>query len=576
MPSIIIEDFRFGLDTRKLALTAPPGTLRELTNAHITRGGELEKAKSFVEKFDLPVGSTFGLATVDGVLYTFGSAASPGVIPAGVTYQQLVHPDNPAHAMTSVLDVKAQDSKLYVIVQFDTGEIFHYYDGALVKDWGAGVVRAGMTGNNGIAAYMAALIGTTADVTATVLNNIITITANAQNVPFTISAQADDGGAVDDQVAVVTTPVAASAGVAQVSTVTIGGTFEVGDQFTVTINSYPYGFLTRPSTISTGVLPLKKKLYFFGDKRLNFSGVGAPTKLSSQDTGAGFINMSAEAPNFESTTALGSYFNSLAVFGKRTTQIWSMDADPTKNFQSQIVLSTGTVFPKSVHGASDGTLMYLARSGVRALKARDASNFATISEIGTAIDEEVGARIKALTADQRKQVVAEIEPLDNRYWLAIAGSIYVFSLFTGSKVSAWSRYDPGLAFTDLAVIDDFIYARAGDTVYLYGGDGGDQYTAANQTVIVLPFLDAKNPGLEKDFEGIDAALQGLWKVEVATDPNQPEEFEEIAIMSKSTYTLERIPFEGKSTHVSLRFTSLDANYGKIGQVMIHYKGGETG
>ena len=47
MPYILVEDFRGGLDTRRMNVTATPGTLVTLENAHITRGGEIEKRPAF-------------------------------------------------------------------------------------------------------------------------------------------------------------------------------------------------------------------------------------------------------------------------------------------------------------------------------------------------------------------------------------------------------------------------------------------------------------------------------------------------------------------------------------------------
>ena len=43
MAYVLIEDFRGGLDARRSDVTATPGTLITLKNAHITRGGEIEK-----------------------------------------------------------------------------------------------------------------------------------------------------------------------------------------------------------------------------------------------------------------------------------------------------------------------------------------------------------------------------------------------------------------------------------------------------------------------------------------------------------------------------------------------------
>src|SRR3546814_3319991 len=75
MAYLVIEDFKGGLDKTRMAVMAKPGSLQGATNVHITRGGEIEKAKSFVETYTLPEG-TFGMHSVAGVLYVFGSARS--------------------------------------------------------------------------------------------------------------------------------------------------------------------------------------------------------------------------------------------------------------------------------------------------------------------------------------------------------------------------------------------------------------------------------------------------------------------------------------------------------------------
>lgn len=69
---LLIENFNSGLDSRRMALTSKPGTLQRLENAHITRGGEIEKRKAFVATASLPAG-TFGLHSANGALWVFGS-----------------------------------------------------------------------------------------------------------------------------------------------------------------------------------------------------------------------------------------------------------------------------------------------------------------------------------------------------------------------------------------------------------------------------------------------------------------------------------------------------------------------
>ena len=71
MPYILVEDFRGGLDNRRSNVTAQPGTLVTLKNAHINRGGEIEKRTAFVKLTDLPSNS-FGLSASNGQIYVFG------------------------------------------------------------------------------------------------------------------------------------------------------------------------------------------------------------------------------------------------------------------------------------------------------------------------------------------------------------------------------------------------------------------------------------------------------------------------------------------------------------------------
>lgn len=143
MPYVLVEDFRGGLDRRRMNVTAPPGTLIELKNAHITRGGEIEKRPAFVEIVDLP-SNTIGLAAAAGQIYTFGSAASsavtfPANTPTNLTYVQLQHPSG--EALTNVHSVEFYNGKLYVAAQFADGRIYHYYDGTRITDWFDGRAR---------------------------------------------------------------------------------------------------------------------------------------------------------------------------------------------------------------------------------------------------------------------------------------------------------------------------------------------------------------------------------------------------------------------------------------------------
>lgn len=78
MEHLTIQNFKYGLDTRKSELTSQPGTLTTLENAIINQGGEVEKRKGFFlngTTGQLPTGC-FGLQETGSAIYTFGSGAA--------------------------------------------------------------------------------------------------------------------------------------------------------------------------------------------------------------------------------------------------------------------------------------------------------------------------------------------------------------------------------------------------------------------------------------------------------------------------------------------------------------------
>lgn len=74
MKSLILKNFKFGLDTRRDVLTSQPGTLVTLENCHLNQGAEIESRKAFVPLGTLPSNCFDLLATPTG-LVTFGSAS---------------------------------------------------------------------------------------------------------------------------------------------------------------------------------------------------------------------------------------------------------------------------------------------------------------------------------------------------------------------------------------------------------------------------------------------------------------------------------------------------------------------
>lgn len=692
MAYIQIEDIRKGMDrSRTSRVVSDQGSAWTIKNAHLTRGGDIERRKSFVKiSNDFP-STTKGLFSINDTLYTVGySAAQAGNVPSGVTHILTQHP-TPATALSKVLDAEAFDGQLYSISQFSDGNIYHFYGTDRVEDWDT--LSASIGSNNAIAAALEAAIDNSAVVNASVASNVVTITAAVAGTGFTISTQAINNGSVNDQYliavetqenvpgvtevvaradveitggtsspgvnkitsitvdgveilntavdwttsnsntasllktqidsytsspeydtevsgpvltikakagtgaspngfvvvvtkagdvtvdadATLTGGVTAVTAVAQVVEVTVGGTFEEADQFTVTINSTEiYTVTGAASGTGTTVQTFKKKIYTVASSNLYFSALNAPTQwIAGVDPG--FINMASETAGEETLTATAEYQGLMAVFSKNQIRIWSISEDSSVNVYLQTVQNTGTVAPESVKAYGNNDVFYLANTGIRSIKARDSSNAAYVSDVGTNIDTHVREYLNTLTEAQVAAATAIIEPLDGRYWLAVGTRIYVFSYFPSKKISAWSYYDLDITITHFARVGDRIYCRATDEggddgLYLYGGINNDSYPDDDEDIveIELPYISAKDPASKKDLIGFDIMGTNNWKIELLPDPNDDTKKVNHGIASKITYGKPRYGLTGVDSLFGINLTCRTAGLATLSALALHY------
>ena len=380
---------------------------------------------------------------------------------------------------------------------------------------------------------------------------------------------------VDTQAVDMLGGIGAVGGQPQITQLTVGGTFNAGDEFSVTFgvspNDVTFGTGGNPDEVGDSALAFKAKMYSTAGSVLYYSSVNDVTKWNTDDIGAGFTNMANQAAGSQELKGLASYFNNVAIFSKSNVQIWYVDEDPASNAQLQVLKNTGTFAGKSIESFGDNDVFYLSDSGVRSLRARDSSNSASVSDVGTAIDPLINTHVSGLTTAQKESAQSIIEPIDGRYWLVINDTIYVFSHFPGSKISAWSTYKPGFTPSDIVVQDNHVYVRSGDSVFLYGGADGNTYDTT-QPVMVLPFLDASDPATSKAFTGIDVAAEGQWLIELATEPSEvTTTYDIVATITGTTYTQNKAAVSGNSTHFSARLTGAAvAEAAKIGHFVMHY------
>ena len=193
-----------------------------LDDGQITRGGEIEKRKVFSDEGSL-LAETLALASgkigasTTPTLIVFGSVSPPAGLPAGVVYQRLQHPDG-GFQLEDIADWTLYDGKVYVVGEFSDGSQWHFYDGLLVTDWGAGVVRPSMTTNELIAEHLKNLVDASDSYSATRTGASIIITGQA-GVDYAVAVETQDGGGINNQNLTANELVAAIPGVAGVQAV---------------------------------------------------------------------------------------------------------------------------------------------------------------------------------------------------------------------------------------------------------------------------------------------------------------------------------------------------------------------
>ncbi len=299
-----------------------------------------------------------------------------------------------------------------------------------------------------------------------------------------------------------------------------------------------------------------------------------PTNWTSTETGAAAINMANHAAGSEVLTALGVYQDQLAVMARTTTQLWSMDPDPTQNIRIRTLENFGTRAPGSVVQFGSNDLVLLTDSGIRSLRPRDSSGAPNVTGIGEPIDDFVIPLVRALSDEDASIIRGTFEQEDGRYWLDIDGTMPVFTYFPVSKISAWSYYSLGFTVDWFTQLYNREYARSGDTIYLYGGSSHDQYDTT-EVEVITNFLAGGKPAHFKGWSGLDLGIEGTWDAWLLTDPTNLNIRSYIGQFTRETYSRRWNPIASHAPHAALRLVHSGAGAAKIANLVLHYDGQEA-
>lgn len=362
-------------------------------------------------------------------------------------------------------------------------------------------------------------------------------------------------------------------GTPQIVQVTIGGTFEAGDQFTVTIEDairgelvFGVGDVTGQST--SAVIAFGEKMYAGVGPLAQFTALNSAIKWNSGD-GQGFVSMATHQSGLTSIVSFARYQKKLAILGRAASQIWNMDPDPDNNSLFQALENFGTIAARSPQAYGFEDVFLLADSGVRSLRQSAATELANTFDVGTPIDDLI---VSAIAANPTGAAAAHsvVEPSTNAYWLMLNGTLYVLSKYPHRGVEAWSTYEGMPAFEFFATHNGRVYARHGNDVYLYGGSDNATYDTS-QAEVTLAYVNARKVATWKQWFGMDLAVKGLWEVYANTDPNNPSTEDLIARQFQPSFHDLRNSMLAQAPAIKLRFVSTAAERAVVSQAVLHYE-----
>ncbi|MEO7016913.1 MAG: hypothetical protein ABI067_10275, partial [Leifsonia sp.] len=410
---------------------------------------------------------------------------------------------------------------------------------------------------------------------ATALNGVVTITA-----PTGTGATPNGGalvitatGDVFNTTGYFSGGVTAVVALPQIVRAVLSGTLETTDKFTITLNSMGYYGTPRGAAAGSSIYVRNQRVWCPAANILRYSKLTDPTNWTdaSPTSGAGFIPVSNDSQGYDRVIGAVGYDTLSAVMSRQNISFYTLGADASQFALSRVAENTGAKATLSLMSYANSETFYLDDSGIRSLRAKININSPYVADIGAPIDSFIQEHIRSVGNGAAAAAVGITEPLDGRFWLAIAQRIYVLSYFLSNNIQAWSYYEPGFSVSAMARSKNRLYVRAADTIYLYGGvDGNTWPDAGLDRVVETPFITADEPSNVKDTIGTDFSVSGDWYVTVAPDPNHPDKIDVIGTISNVTAGGPNISYSSREAAWSLKFECQKAGQATISSYAIHY------
>lgn len=412
--------------------------------------------------------------------------------------------------------------------------------------------------------YSAATVGNRVDVSA-----LAGLGATINFTSLTITASGTVGAPSSFFVGGVTQIVA----LPQIVRATFSGTLETLDKFTITVNGVAYYATPRGAAAGSMIYVRYQRVWCPAANVLRYSKLTDATNWTdaSPTSGAGFIPVANDSQGYDRVIGVVGYDTLNAVMTRQNINFYTLGTDASQFGLSRVAENSGCKAARSMLSYGNSESFYLDDSGVRSLRPKLTINAPYVVDVGSPIDQFIQEQIRSVGDGAASAAVSVIEPLDGRFWMAIGPRVYVLSYFPSLEIQAWTYYEPGFSVSDFARSKKRLYARAADTIYLYGGvDGNTWPDVSFDRVVETPFLSADQPSAIKDTIGADFSVSNDWYVTVAPDPNHPNVFDAIGTVSNVTAGGPNLSHPSREAAWSLKFECTKAGYATISSFAIHY------
>ncbi len=318
-----------------------------------------------------------------------------------------------------------------------------FIDWATSNNATATAIAAAVNANTTRHGFTAAAVGAVVSIITPILssNNLIVSGSSWGNLE--VEATSDAGA--DGNHAFSATSVSSVRAIGQYGYYTFTGTWAVGDTWKIDVVSTGGDFTFGAGAVSVGAFTTgfvdDERVILANGQAWTFSGVGTPTGFEQQDVGSGSVDYTSQYGTMDTVQAFASYQGKLAVFGRYSTQLWTITADPNDFSRFQNIPNAGTVAPFSVGSLGQLETIFLTDTGIRSLRSRETTLNAYVTDLGSPIDKIIQGVMAGLTETQEAAAHYVVEPGSNRYWLFLSDTIYVLSYFPSSKIIAWSTYE---------------------------------------------------------------------------------------------------------------------------------------